>query len=92
MTADAALARLQRAYPALPSEAAPVYFLLCGEDVLTAPAIARRLRSAQSTVLRHLALLAENGLVEKATAPAKQTPRWTLTSQGQAFAQTLMAS
>jgi predicted transcriptional regulator len=70
-----ALALFFEAYPTLPREVAPVYFLLCDDEFLTAPTIARRLGLAQSTTLRSLALLLEAGLVERIDQGSK-LPRW----------------
>ena len=89
MNAAQAVALLRQRYPALPPDAAPVYFLLCGEDVLTTSAIARRLDLAQSTTARLLALLVLSGLVAQADSAARQVRRWTLTPTGCDLAQSL---
>lgn len=88
MTAAAAVAHLLKQYPALPSEVAPVYFLLCAHDDLTVPGIARRLDMAQSTATRMLALLFEAGLLEQVEKGAKSA-RWSLTPHGRVFATTI---
>jgi DNA-binding IclR family transcriptional regulator len=88
MTAAAAVAHLLQHYPALPSDAAPVYFLLCGEGALTVPGIARRLDLAQSTTTRLLALLSEAGLVFQAQQESKDA-RWQLTPAGRMLAERL---
>jgi len=88
MTAAAVVGHLLKHYPALPPEAAPVYLLLCGEDALTVPGIARRLDMAQSTTTRLLTVLSEAGLVSQAERGAKAA-RWTLTGQGRALANEL---
>lgn len=82
------MAALRAKHPDLPPEAAPVYFLLCGDDGLTMPAIARRLKLAQSSAARLLTLLAQSGLAASA-AEAKRIPRWALTAAGRVLAQDL---
>jgi DNA-binding IclR family transcriptional regulator len=90
MTAAAAVAHLLAQYPALPPEAAPVYFLLCAHEHLTAQGIARRLDMAQSTALRLLALLSDVGLINQ-TQDDTKAARWRLTSAGKVLAQTFVS-
>jgi DNA-binding IclR family transcriptional regulator len=88
MTAAAAVAHLLQQYPALPPEAAPVFFLLCAHDDLTVAGIARRLDLAQSTAARLLALLSEAHLVSQTEQGAKAA-RWALTAHGRTLAENL---
>lgn len=88
MTAAAAVAYLLKHYPTLPPESAPVFFLLCAQDDLTIPGIARRLDMPQSTTTRLLALLSEAGLASQ-SAQGSKAARWTLTVHGRALAENL---
>jgi DNA-binding IclR family transcriptional regulator len=91
MTAAAAVAHFLKQFPALPPEAAPVFFLLCAQDHLTVPGIARRLDLAQSTTARLLALLSEAGLVcQRAQGP--KAVRWQLAPAGRTFAESASAN
>jgi DNA-binding MarR family transcriptional regulator len=89
MIAAAALEYINQRYPGLPPEAMPVYLLLCGHAELTLPGVARRLKIAQSTAARHLALLAQSGLAEQLSTDAARAPRWVVTPRGRALAESL---
>ena len=92
MTAEQAVALFLQRYPALPPDAAPIFLLLCGGDVLTTSAVARRLEMAQSSTARLLALLVQSGLVAQADSAARQVRRWILTPAGGALAQAISAT
>jgi len=89
MIAAAALTYIKQHYPDLPPEAVPVYLLLCGHTELTVPGAARRLKIAQSTAARHLALLAQSGLAEQRPTDTPRAPRWAMTPLGRALAESL---
>ncbi len=82
---ERAVAAFARQYPNLPPEAAPVFLLLCAENNINVPGIARRLDLAQSTALRLLALLEAAGLVEQSTKPGRAV-RYNLAAGGRRLA------
>lgn len=89
-TIAAVLAYLKQHYPGLPPETVPVYLLLCAQPHITVPGVARRLKIAQSTAARHLALLTQDGLAQQIPHAAARAVRWALTPQGRALAEGLV--
>ena len=81
-----AAAALAQYDPTLPPEAASVFAVLSSSGTLTAPGIARRINLAQSTVLRHIALLILAGLVVQDSGPEERAPRYQLTDLGRSLA------